>query len=195
MKTLLDLIRWRRSIRRFRDTPIEMTVIRDILEAARWAPSSNNTQPWHFVVVRSRERISRIARAVPLGPTRINTWMAKAPLIMAVCGKPAALSHKLGEIIDKDYHRIDVAISVSHLVLEATEKGVGTCIVGWFHKKKVGKILMIPRGMEVVLLVVMGYPEKGEDEGAGIGGIPPRPRRPLDESVSWEEYGERNRGF
>lgn len=193
MKTVLDLMHWRRSVRSFEDTPLGDEVILDVLEAARWAPSSNNTQPWHFVVVKNHESISRIAEAVPAGPKRINAWITKAPLVIAVCGKPGIFVHRLGRIIDKDYHRIDVAISVAHLVLEATAKGVGTCIVGWFHRKKVGRLLKVPSGTEVVLLVVLGYPERQVETAVGIGGIPSRPRRPLEESVSWEEYGKTDR--
>ena len=183
-----ECIHWRRSVREFQTRPIEESIIHEILEAARWAPSSNNSQPWHFVVVRDPSRISLVAQAVPLGPKRINAWIAKAPVVIAACGRPRLFSHRLGRLIDKDYHRMDVAISVGHLVLAATGKGVGSCIVGWIHRGKIGHILGIPKGMDVVLLVALGYPADGKDGTVGIGGIPPRPRRSLHDIVSWEQY-------
>ena len=189
MSAFLEPVRRRRSVRKYEDRPVEENVLLDILEAGRPAPSSNNTHPWRFIVVRDKERIRRIAKAVPFGPNRVNAWMASAPVIIAVCGNPTLFSHRLGQIIDKDYHRIDTAIAATHMVLAAAEKGLGSCFVGWFHRKKVKNIRLLPGTMEASLLLTLGYPVVSGEDPSGMGGIAARPRKAADRIVSWEVYG------
>jgi len=155
-----------------------------ILESARLAPSSSNSQSWHFVVVKEKETIARLAEAVPFGPKSINSWIKTAPIIIAACAQPDFILHRMSQAVDKDYHRIDVAIAVEHMVLTATDLGLGTCIVGWFNRRKVRKILGLPLSMEVVLLLVLGYGRKGQ---AG----PRKSRKELDQIVSLESCGRK----
>ena len=194
MHSFLELVRRRRSVREYEDRPVEEHVLWEILEAGRLAPSSNNTQPWHFIVTRDKERIHRIAEAVPIGPKRVNAWMASASVIIVVCGIPAFFSHRLGRIIDKDYHRIDAAIAATHMVLAATDKGLGSCFVGWFHRKKIRKICRLPGNMEATLILTLGYPVDAGKDPSSIGGIAARPRKTADRIVSQEAYGESRPG-
>jgi nitroreductase len=132
-------------------------------------------------VVKRRETIIRLAEAVPFGPKSVNSWIKSAPLIIAACARPDPLLHRMGQMVDKDYHRIDVAIAVEHMVLTATDLSLDTCIVGWFSRKKARKLLRLPLSMEVVLLLVIGYGRRGQ---LGRGS-----RKRLQEIVSFESYG------
>ena len=120
----------------------------------------NHPNFYRFIFISDTKLINEIAQAVPLGPASVNKWMETAPLIIAAVGKPELVWHKMTQVIDTDYHRTDAVIAMDHLSLVATEVGLGTCWLGWFHRKKVGKILGIEGGEEVVILMTVGFPEK-----------------------------------
>lgn len=182
MASVLEVITRRRSVRMFGPKEVENEKLSMILESARLAPSSSNSQTWHFVVVRRKETIRRLAEAVPVGPKSVNRWMKNAPLIIAACARPDPILHRMGQIADKDYHRIDVAIAVEHMVLTATDLGVDSCIVGWFSRRKARRILRLPLSMEVVLLLVLGYGRQGQTRSG-------RQRKKIEDIVSFESYG------
>lgn len=185
----LNLIKFRRSIRKFSDKPIEEDKLNLILESARLAPSSSNSQPWHFVVVNDKEVMNKLVDAVPLG-IRPNIWFSNAPIVIACLAKPHIIEHKFAKILANDFHSIDTAIAIEHMVLAATSLGIGTCWVGWFDQKKVKKILSVPRGWDVVMLLPLGYPEdKSSDEG--MGGIKPRPRKELSQIISFNKFNQK----
>lgn len=182
MGSVFEVIQKRRSVRDFEPREVESEKLSTILESARLAPSSSNSQTWHFIVIKCVETIGRLAEAVPFGPKSVNRWMKTAPLIVAACAKPDPVFHRMGQVVDKDYHRIDVAIAVEHMVLTATDLGLSSCIVGWFSRRKARRILKLPLYMEVVLLLVLGYANQQEVKT-------PRQRKKLDDIVSFENYG------
>ncbi len=181
--SVFEIIKNRRSVRRFNPKDVENEKLGVILESGRFAPSSSNSQTWHFIIVRCKETIMRLAEAVPFGPRSVNQWMVTSPLIIAACARPDPILHRMGQIVDKDYHRIDVAIAVEHMVLTATDLGIDSCIVGWFSRRKARRILQLPPSMEVVLLLVLGY---GQEDGVR----PRRKRKRLEDIVSFEGYGK-----
>ncbi len=157
---ILELIKKRYSCRKYRPEPVSQEHQDLLAQAVRWAPSACNRQPYNFLFITDRNTIETISRAVPAGPESFNAWIASAPLIVAAVGRPELFWHKLTQVIDKDYHRTDAAIAMDHLSLVATELGLGTCWVGWFHRKKLGRILDIDRGDEVIILMTVGSPDK-----------------------------------
>lgn len=157
---VLEQIKKRYSCRRYLAEPVEGDKVEALKEAVHWAPSACNRQPYTFHFVTDPVLIGEIARAVPVGPASVNEWIASAPLVAAAVGRPEVFWHRMTQVIDKDYHRMDATIAMDHLSLVATELGLGTCWVGWFHRKKVGRILGIDRGEEVVILMTVGYPER-----------------------------------
>lgn len=181
MKSAMDAIAARRSVRVYDpNRPVERENLDSILEAARLAPSSNNTQPWHFVVVTHKEVRERLSRAAPAG-TATNKWMANAPAIIVCCGKPNLLLHSaVGQMFDKDFFKVDVAIAIEHMVLRARELGLGTCWVGWFDERAVRRIVGLPPAYRVLMLLPIGYP-KGEWPKA-------KKRNPIGDIVSWERF-------
>jgi len=157
---VLKIIKSRYSCRRYGSDPIQDEKTNILKESVKWAPSACNRQPYVFHFITDRDIIHKIAKAVPMGPVSVNEWIGKAPLIVAAVGKPELLWHKLTQVIDTDYHRTDAVIAMDHLSLVAAELGLGTCWVGWFHRKKLGQILGIERGEEVVILMTVGNPDR-----------------------------------
>jgi len=165
----MDLIKKRKSERsydpglRVRDTYIESMV-----EAASLAPSASNRQPWHFIAVKDENIRKRICDEA-LGGLVANKFVSDAPVIFVVCTETGLSPVKIGEIIKGiPYHLIDAGIAGEHLVLRATELGIGTCWIGWFNEKRIKKILTIPKAVKVVALIAAGYTKsKGLEGGAG----------------------------
>ncbi len=182
-------IQWRRSVRRFSPRKIEREKIHRILEAARLAPSSSNRQAWHFVVIDDQSIIEQIPKQVLTGSKSIIAWIKDAPLIIAGC-YTKAYTHIIGQLFGHENHLVDVSIAMSHIVLAATALGIGTCYVGWYNEKSLKKLLRIPRHYSIAVLLALGYPIDRSTEES-IGGIAPRPRKRLDEIVSYNEYGKK----
>ncbi|HEX7320692.1 MAG TPA: nitroreductase family protein [bacterium] len=184
---VFEAIKWRRSVRKFSPQPIEKERLLQILEAARLAPSSSNRQAWHFVVIDDKKVLEQIPKQVAMGDRLIIPWIKDAPVVIAGC-YAKALSHYIGQIFDHENFLIDISIALTHMVLAATELGIGTCYIGWFNQKKLRSLLGIPSAYKIACLVAMGYPaEKSTLEG--IGGISPRARKDLKEIVSYNKFG------
>jgi nitroreductase len=158
-----DVIRGRRSIRAYRDTPVEEEKLKRVLEAARVAPTAANRQPIHFYVVRKREARRRLLQAYS------QEWFAGAPVIICACARP---SQAWSRTDGKSYADVDTTIAMDHLILAATAEGLGTCWIGAFNPERLREVLDIPAELEPVALTPLGYPAA---EPA------PTPRKPLDE--------------
>jgi len=160
---ILETIRKRRSIRNFDSRPVEEEKITTMLESARLAPSSCNSQPWHFVVVKDREKIKLVSTCVPIGEKLLgeyasNSFISKAGLIIAGCANPNLITHRGGKLAGLDCLLLDMGIALEHMVLAATELGLGTCWLGYFSRKKIKKALGVPALTKVVALLAVGYP-------------------------------------
>ena len=165
---LMDVIRKRRSVRKYKSDPVPDEDIQYVLEAARLAPSWANNQCWKFVVVKDEEVKEELAKAG-------NEWIAQAPVIITACADP----DKPGTKGDQPYYLVDIGIAMEHLILAATERGLGTCWVGWFDEKQAKKVLDVPENIRVVASTPLGYPD---EEPA------PRTRKTLEEITSYDKY-------
>ena len=154
----------RRSIRSFSDRPVADEAVERLLEAARWAPSGGNVQPWRFVEVRDPRRIRMIKMFSP-------GLRGDPTLILAVCAEVA-----------EPINMLDLGMAAENIMIEAVELGLGSCAIASFSEEQVGRLLGVPEGMRLVLLLSMGYPD-GEPSR--------RPRKPLGEIAFSERYGER----
>lgn len=184
---VLEVIKWRRSIREFLPQKIEQEKILKILEAGRLAPSSSNRQAWHFIVVDDENLIKKIPEKVIVGTKSIISWIKNAPLVIVGC-YTKKITHYIAGLYRHENHLIDISIAMTHMVLEATELGIGSCFIGWFNEKHLKGLLKIPDSYRIALLVVLGYP-KNPSTQEGIGGIKPRPRKELKEIVSHNIWG------
>ncbi|KUK61144.1 MAG: Nitroreductase [Synergistales bacterium 57_84] len=158
--SFLDLVRERRSVRSYRTDPVARDAIDRCLEAARLAPSACNSQPWRFVVVDTPEFLEKFVEAAYSGIHTMNAFARTAPVQIAVVRENARTAARLGGFVrGVDFTLIDIGIACEHLVLQAAEEGIGSCILGWFDERSVRKILGLPRSARVDLLICMGYPQ------------------------------------
>lgn len=162
------VIEKRRSIRQYKPDSVPEEDIKYVIEAARLAPSWANTQCGHFVVVTDEEVKKEVAQAG-------NEWIAQAPVIIVACADPT----KPGTKGDQPYYLVDIGIAMEHLILAATERGLGTCWIGAFDEDKVKEALNVPEDIRVVASTPLGYP----DETPG-----PQSRKKLEEIVSQNQY-------
>jgi nitroreductase len=158
MKTLDELIKERRSIRKYIEKPVEEDKLRAVIDAARLAPSACNAQPWRFVVVDKPELRAKLVE-IGLGGVVPNSWARSAPAVIAACSDLEMLTHKVAERIQGvEYHLIDMGIALEHIALKAVELGLGTCYIGWFNAKSIKKLLKLPLNWKVECLLTIGYP-------------------------------------
>ena len=158
MPTFMEIVKSRRSIRRFRPDPLEREKVLECLEAARLAPSASNVQPWRFVVVDRPDLKDRLAREAFSGVYKVSMFAAQAPVIVVVLARPDFVTNQIGRRLQgTSFYLVDLGIAVEHLILRAEELGISTCWMGWFDTRKVRKVLAIPRKYKVTALVPMGY--------------------------------------
>lgn len=187
---LMEAIKARRSIRRYKTTPVDDETVRAVLEAARWAPSWKNTQCWRFIVVRDSEIKGQLAGALVGDPTKGSVNRAEeairtAPVVIIACAELGKSGYHLGQpATDKgeSWYMFDVALAMQNLVLAAHSLGLGTVHVGLFDARRVADILGLPSGFCVVEMTPLGYPDEAPEV---------RPRKELAEIVYYDKYGSR----
>jgi nitroreductase len=160
-----ELVFKRKSIRKYEDRPVEEEKIRKILESLQIAPTADNRQPFVFYVIRDRDIILRMKEVYD------KKWFYTAPVV--ICGF-ADWGKAWTRYDGKNYADVDVTIAMDHLILAATDEGLGTCWIAAFKPDVLKKILDIPEGLEPVVLTPLGYPE---------GGTKDTKRKPIEEIV------------
>jgi len=144
-----ELIRLRRSIRGYKADAVADDVLYRVLGAGRIAPTAANLQPFHLIVVTQPETRAR------MDAVYARDWFTAAPAILVACGEPAK-AWRRGDGFNSV--EMDVAIVMDHIVLAATEEGLGTCWVCNFDEAKAKEILGIPADVRVLALTPLGYP-------------------------------------
>ncbi len=125
------------SCRAYAPTPVALDRLTQILEAARLAPSACNQQPWRFAVVRAPEARRRIVEEGFLPGIKM-AWALDAPVHVVVGMETSFLTHHLAASVSGvAYPWVDIGIAGEHLVLAATELGLGTCWIGWIRPRVV----------------------------------------------------------
>ena len=199
---LLNVIQSRRSIRKFKSNEVPDAVIRELLDAARLAPSGSNLQATRFVVIKSPVERMKLKECTPL------PFVAHAPVIIACCidkegmgntqvryrelmeaqafvGTPLADDPTLMEAAAKRrssmdpatikaYLTLNAAIAIEHIVLRAVDLGLGSCWIMMFDSAKTKSMLGLDDRYDVVALLPIGYPDQSPAA---------RPRLPLEELV------------
>jgi len=179
--TLDEILEARRSIRGYTSQPVKEEDIKAVFEAARVAPSACNSQTWRFIAVTDRALIQKIAQE-GMRPIVRNAWIETAPLIIVGCSQLDIVANRVGSLVTGiEYYQIDLGIAMEHIVLKATELGLGTCWIGWFNEKKIKEILEIPKTVKVLALLTVGYPK---DTGAN----PVKKRKSLGEIFFREKW-------
>jgi nitroreductase len=144
-----EAIAKRRSIRTYKNTPLEPKQVERLLEAARQAPSARNEQPWRVVVVTNPKIRKELQHAC-----MEQSQVGEAPLVLCGCiGAPRS-----GEKSQYQFQIMDLTLAFSFASLQAVELGLGSCWIGDFNPKQVKNLLRIPESQTVVALLTVGYP-------------------------------------
>jgi nitroreductase len=165
---ILNLLKSRRSIRVYQDKPVPQDFLLQILEAGRWAPTGANLQPWHFIVVtdpETRKEIGKVARFFFIK----SSFVEKAPLVLIL-----GFDTRKGK-----YGRYDVTLAGGNMMTMATNLGLGTCWIGAFDEPKVKETLGIPKPIEVIALITLGYPDEKAETPSRVE---------LEKIVHWESW-------
>lgn len=158
MLTFDEILKKRRSVRSFDSRPVNRDDVIAICEAARSAPSACNSQTWRFVAITDKETIQRICKEA-MRPVIPNKWLGQAPLIIVGCSKLDIISNRIGtKVTGIEYYQIDLGIAMEHMVLKATDLGLGTCWIGWFNENRIKEVLNIPKEIKVSAMLAVGYP-------------------------------------
>jgi len=175
-----QVIAARRSIRKFDVKKVAENDVDALLEAARLAPSGSNTQPWRFVIVTSEETRAQLAAV-----TRYR-FALRAPLLFVCCADMRAVDsrpRRISELVEagvfndveidgnapdsvrqrdagelKAYLSMNVGIAIEHIILKATDLGLGSCWIGGFNGKMVKDLLDLDDNLYVVALLPIGHP-------------------------------------
>ncbi|MCI0520996.1 MAG: nitroreductase family protein [Chloroflexi bacterium] len=165
-----DLIRQRYSVRAYKSDPVEEDKLRQVLEAARLAPTAANRQPFQIIVAYTAGRQEALGRIYQ------KPWFVQAPLLICACGVPRQAWVRFDQ---RRYLDVDVAIVMDHLILAAANLGLGTCWVAAFNAPAARQALELPDEVEPLIFTPLGYP--ADERG-------PKERKPLEELVRYERW-------
>ncbi|MCW3981405.1 MAG: nitroreductase family protein [Candidatus Bathyarchaeota archaeon] len=164
--SLVDLILKRRSVRRYAKKRVAKEVLNKILEAGRQAPSADNVQPWHFIVLTDSSIKEKMSRG------RYNIFVKDSAFTIVGCGY-------VGDADGRRWSTIDTTIALQNMVIAAWVQGVGSCWIGDFQEEEAKKLLGIPENWKIVALVSFGYPTDQPRE---------RQKKPLEEIIGCNKF-------
>jgi nitroreductase len=184
---LHDLIRRRWSPRAFADRPVEPHKLLSLLEAARWAPSANNEQPWYFMVATRDDEVKHSRLASCLSDSNYR-WAPKAPVLMLTVAKTHF--EKYNKPNRHAFH--DVGQAVAQLVLQAMAMGLYVHQMAGINPDKAREVCGIPEGYDPVTIIAIGYPGSMDEMPDDLREreLKARSRRGLEEFVFTGNWGE-----
>jgi nitroreductase len=166
-----QLITSRFSVRTFNNDKVDKSIILEILEAAHMAPSAVNYQPWHFIVISEKEDLNSLHEVYH------REWFKEAPVCIVVCADHSLSWKRKSD--GKDFGDVDAAIAIDHLVLKATDLGLGTCWVCNFNVELTRQKLDIPDHIEPIAIIPIGYTTSR---------APGKLRKDLSEMIHWGKF-------
>jgi nitroreductase len=167
MDGLIEIIKKRRSIRQYKDKPIPKDLLEFIVDAARFAPTARDIQPWEFVVVTEGSVLKEIA-----GITDHGKFIAQAKACILVFCQ------------DTKYYLEDGCAATENLLIAAASRGIGSCWVAGDKKSycsKLGELLNVPESFKLVSIVALGYPES--ENSFKIAD-----KKSLKQLIHWEKF-------
>ncbi len=144
-----ELINKRYSVRAYKTDPVEAEKLEQVLNASRLAPTAANRQPIQFIVIHTAGREGELKRIYR------KDWLSQAPVVICVC---SISSQAWSRMDNKNYNQVDAAIAMDHLILAATDLGLGTCWIAAFDPAAAREILNLPEEVEPVAFTPLGYP-------------------------------------
>jgi len=180
MTDCIQVIKDRRTVRKFEEQPVTEEQVNTLLEAVRWAESWANTQCWEIIVVRDQDIKAQLQETMAKGNPGTKA-VVQAPVVFGVCAKLQTSGFYKGQAPTKfgDWYMFDLGIASQNLSLAAQALGLGSVILGLFDHDQAAKVLKVPQGFELVTLIPVGVPAK----------IPSAPnRREISEFTHWETF-------
>ncbi|MGD0994196.1 MAG: nitroreductase family protein [Candidatus Bathyarchaeia archaeon] len=171
---LLEIIKNRRSIRVFKKQDVPQDIIEKLLEAARWAPSAGNVQPWAFVVAISQKMKQNLSMAA-FGQKDLE----EASVVFVVCADEKLAEQSYGVRGKSLYCLQDTAAAIQNILLTAHSLGLGSCWIGAFKEDEIRQVIKAPKEMRPVALIPVGYPNEAPAA---------RSRRPVGEIMHKETF-------
>lgn len=167
----LELARKRYSVRAYKPDPVEDEKLQQVLEAAVLAPTPTNSQPFQLIVIHTA------GKEAELNGIYNRPWFVQAPLVICAVGIPSQAWIRPRD--GRNYLDVGVAIVFDHLILAATDLGLGTCWVAQFERDVARKVLGLPKDAEPILFTPLGYPADQPKE---------KRRKPVTELVRYERW-------
>ncbi|UCC28670.1 MAG: nitroreductase family protein [Candidatus Bathyarchaeota archaeon] len=164
----------RRSVRAFTREDVTREEVEKLIDAARWAPSAGNLQPWEFIVVRKPE----IKRGLSIAALN-QTFIEEAPVVIVVCANQTRSSRGYGVRGINLYCLQDTAAATQNMLLAASALELATCWVGAFKEEEAKRALNLPEQVRPVAIIPIGHSAKNPMT---------RSRRPLSEIIHFESY-------
>ena len=162
MTDLMEIIKGRRSIRKYEARDVPDDILDQVLEAIRWAPSWTNCQCWEVVVVRDQSVKEQLQNTFPPKGNPAYKAIVQAPVLLALCAKTGISGYYKDLETTKfgDWMMYDLGLATQNLCLMAHHLGLGTVIAGLFDHARAKAVVNVPDGYELVTLIPLGYPAK-----------------------------------
>ena len=188
MMEINELIGKRRSTVIFSGKPMEEDILKTVFEAARWAPSSNNQQPWRFIIGRKQDETVFAKMCSLLHPFN-QVWACSASVLMLSVAETISSYNNR----ENKHARHDVGLAEGNLMIQAVSMGLVVHPMGGFDAEKAKDVLHIPEGFEPVIMIALGYPGNPADfpEEIRVKDARKRVRNPLDSFVFNGDWGNK----
>lgn len=158
-KDVFDCMRDCHSIRNFKQDAIPEPTLSRILEAACWAPSAGNLQPWYFYVVKNTKLRAELSQACDN-----QLQIKEAPVVIVVLADPSRSNEKYRERGAQLYCLQDTAVASQNILLAAEALGIGSCWVGAFDELQIQKLVEAPPRLRAVAILCLGYSNEATTE-------------------------------
>lgn len=157
MGNFKDLLLKRQSDRKYTSQKVEEEKILACLEAGRLSASACNSQPWSFVVIDQEPVLQQAQKRI--ATMGMNRFVKQVPVLIAIVLEKPNFTASIGSVIkDKEYPLLDIGIASNNICMQATELGLGSCILGWFDEKGLKQLLDVPESKRIPLVIALGYP-------------------------------------
>lgn len=183
-QSVFSVIMSRRSVRQFEDRDIPDEALIEAIRCATWAPSAHNEQPWEFIVVKDRSTLSLLSKR------RWGRFLERTPAAVVVCARMKHVNAESGKGKTNDHSEAwlrrqkliweSTAAAIQNMLLASRGLGLGTCWIGDFDKDLIKRTLKLPDDISPVAVIAFGYPKSV---------VRAPERRPLDEVIHWEVFG------
>lgn len=162
--SIMDQLKRVGCVSEFESRDVDDALLTTIVEAASWAPSAANTQPWEIVAIRDREQKMAVVKTLldsllrpGVGGHERREWVVEAPLLLVICLDQMRAKARFGEIGEKQFGVQDTGAAIQNIRLVALEYGVKSCLIREFDCRQVAELLELPGHVRPLIMLAMGH--------------------------------------